>query len=232
MPKLAMPAFTIFGLTLSAFIRIARVLGITALIVLYALLVHHVNTLGQPSAFGAFLALIPIFMVVISYASKAKSRLIGVSVLLIFFIATWFLWSFIKQHTGLVFWLLDIGLMLALLMTFAQTLLHGRKPLCVYFAEIINGGELPPEHEMYARKVTMAWVIFFAMIIITSTVLFFTMPLAIWSFFVNFLTLPLVALMFAGEFLIRRRVLSNLPTGHVLDAVRAYLKNPHEQDKT
>ena len=191
----------------------------------YVLLVHHINASGQTSTLGATLALIPILIIVTTFACKAKSRLIGISALLIFAVVAWLLWSFIKQHTGLMFWLLDVGLMLALLMTFAQTLLNGRKPLCVHFAEIINGGMLPPEHEIYARKVTLAWVIFFAVIIIISTVLFFLAPLPVWSFFVNFLTLPLVALMFAGEFLLRRRVLSDLPTNNVLDAVRVYMKN-------
>ncbi|MES2637263.1 MAG: hypothetical protein V4605_08045 [Pseudomonadota bacterium] len=119
--------------------------------------------------------------------------------------------------------MLDIGLMLALLITFGQTLLQGRKPLCVHFAEMINCGTLPPDHERYARKVTLAWVLFFAGIIIISTLLFFLTPLSTWSFFVNFLTLPLVALMFIAEFIVRRCVLSDLPTGNVMDAVHAYL---------
>jgi uncharacterized membrane protein len=225
MPKLAMSTLTLFGFTLSSLIKIARGLGVMAIIVIYALLVHHVNITGQSSTLGAALALIPIFMVVMAFSLKTKSRFIGISVLLIFIIASWLLWPFVKQHTGFVFWLLDIGLMLALLMTFAQTLFAGRKPLCVFFAEIINGGTLPPDHEIYARNVTVAWVVFFAVIIVISTVLFFMAPLAIWSFFVNFLTLPLVALMFAGEYLVRRYVLSDLPTGDVLAAVRVYIQN-------
>lgn len=218
-------------------IRIARGLGIGAIIVIYALLVHRVNAsdpstiqfgIIQSSALGALLALTPIFLLVITYAWKAKSCLASISSLLTFCIASWFLWSFVKHHIGLVFWMLDVGLMLALLMTFGQTLLSGRKPLCVHFAEIINGGPLPQEHESYARKVTVAWVVFFAMIILASTLLFFLAPLVIWSFFVNFLTLPLVALMFISEFLLRRRLLTDLPSGHVLDAVRAYLnKSAH-----
>lgn len=204
-------------------IRIARGLGITAVIVMYALLVHHVNTLDQASVLGATLALAPIFMLVVTYAWKAKSRLVSVCSLLILIVASWLVWPFIKQHTGLIFWMLDLGLMLALAMTFGLTLLPGRKPLCVYFAEIINGGTLPPAHESYARYVTIAWVVFFAIIGITSTVLFFLASLTTWSFFVNFLTLPLVALMFLAEFMLRRRLLTDLPTGHVLDAVHAYL---------
>ena len=204
-------------------IRIARGLGITAVIVMYALLVHHVNTLGQASVLGATLALAPIYMLVVTFAWKAKSRLVSVCSILILIAASWLVWPVIKQHTGLIFWMLDLGLMLAFAMTFGLTLLPGRKPLCVFFAEIINGGTLPPAHESYARNVTIAWVVFFAIIGITSTLLFFLAPLTTWSFFVNFLTLPLVALMFLAEFMLRRRLLTDLPTGHVLDAVHAYL---------
>lgn len=203
--------------------KIARGLGITAIIVIYAVLVHHVNTSGQVSILGAILALAPILLLVITFAWKSTSRLIGFSALLIFCIVSWLAWPLIRQHTGLIFWMQDISLMLVLLMTFGRTLQRGRKPLCVHFAEIINGGALPPDHERYAYKVTVAWVAFFAMIIITSTLLFFFAPLATWSIFVNFFTLPLVVLMFIVEFMVRRRVLTDLPAGRMLDAVRAYL---------
>lgn len=204
-------------------IKIARSLSMIVMIVTYAMLVHHVNASGQASILGAVLALLPIFMLIITVAIKATSRTAGIGLLLISGIASWLAFPFIKQHTGFVFWVQDIGLLLVLLMTFGWTLQKNHKPLCVHFAEMINGGELPAEHERYAHKVTVAWVAFFAIMMITSTLLFFMAPLAIWSFFVNFLTLPLVALMFMVEFMIRRRVLSDLPTGHILDAVRAYL---------
>ena len=206
-------------------IKIARVLGIAAVLLIYALLVHHVNTSDQASALGAMVALAPILLLIITYALNTKSRLAGICTLLIFFAIAWATWPLIKTHTGLIFWMLDIGLMSALLMTFAQSLFFGRKPLCVHFAEIINGGALPPDHESYARKVTVAWAVFFAAMIITSTLLFFFSSLAIWSFFVNFLTLPLVAVMFVAEFMLRKRLLADLPTSHVLDAVQAYLNN-------
>jgi len=223
--------------SLSGFIKIARGVGIIAIVVIYTLLVHHVNSsfesgtsqtnlLGvvvETQSIGAILALIPLFFIALTLAFKIRSRLIGSIFLLGYFALAWFIWPLIKQNTGLIFWMLDIGLMLALLMTFAQTLIKGRKPLCVHFAEIINGGTLPPEHEIYARNVTVAWVLFFAMIIIVSTLLFFLAPLQVWSFFVNFLTLPLVALMFAIEFFVRKRLLTNLPESNVMDAVHAYL---------
>jgi uncharacterized membrane protein len=57
---------------------------------------------------------------------------------------------------------------------------------------------------------------------LASTLLFFLAPLVTWSVFANFLTLPLVALMFIGEYWIRRRVLPEMRHMHILDAVRAF----------
>jgi len=205
--------------------KIARWLCIIVMIATYAVLVHHVNTSSQNSILGAILALMPIFLFTITLVWKAASRIVGISLLLIFCIVSWFAWPLVKQHTGLIFWTQDVGIMLVLLVTFGWTLPIDHKPLCVHFAEIINGESLPVEHERYARKVTVAWVAFFATMIIASTLLFFMAPLAIWSIFVNFLTLPIVTLMFIVEFMVRRCVLTDLPTGHILDAVRAYLNN-------
>lgn len=212
-------------------LKVVRGIAITLIIVSYALLVHYANTLGHPTLLGALLALSPLLLIAFLYAVKMNSKLLGLSFILLLLVGSWWALPLIELHTGLIFWLQDIGLMLMLLITFARTLLAGRKPLCVSFAEIIHGGPLPANHERYARKVTIAWVIFFGLIIFTSTLLFFFAPLATWSFFVNFLTLPLVAMMFVAEFLVRRRVLSDLPTGNVLDAVRAYLHSKHADSK-
>lgn len=206
--------------------------GILAVIlfIVYALLVHHVNTTGQVSSLGAALAFIPIFLIVSAFAFKSHV-LIGMASLALSSIGAWVLWPYIMQNTRYIFWLLDVGLMLVLLITFARTLKAGRKPLCVTFAEIINQGSLPIAHEIYARRVTVAWVLFFAMIIFISTVLFFMAPLVIWSAFVNFVTLPLVGLMFVGEYLVRRQLLTNLPKGNVLDAIRTYMQHSSSQSR-
>lgn len=206
-------------------LKVMRGIGLVLIIVIYATLVHHVNTSGQSSMLGAMLALAPLLLITLTFALRVASKLLGMSLTLLFLVAGWLVLPLIKQHTASIFWLLDIGLMLILLLTFSRTLLPGRKALCVHFAELINGGALPIAHECYAYKVTIAWVIFFAMMILVSSLLFFLAPLANWSFFVNFLTLPLVALMFIAEFMVRRRVLTDLPEGNVLDAVRAYLNS-------
>ncbi len=206
-------------------LKVMRGIGLVLIIVTYAVLVHHVNTSGQASRLGAVLALAPLLLITATFACRLTPKLLGISLIVLFLISSWVTLPLIEQHTAVIFWLQDIGLMLLLLVTFGRTLLPGHKPLCVHFAEIINGGTLTLDHERYAYKVTIAWVLFFAAIILTSTVLFYFAPLATWSFFVNFLTLPLVALMFIIEFLVRRQVLTNLPDTNVLDAVRAYLNS-------
>jgi uncharacterized membrane protein len=201
--------------------------GIALVIVTYAILVHHSNTLGYPTLLGALLALAPLLLVTLAASSKVPSISLRLSILLVFLIASWWALPWVMLHTGMLFWLQDIGLMMMLFITFARSLFFGNKPLCVHFAEIIHGGELPAAHRQYAHKVTIAWAIFFAMMVVMSTLLFFLASLATWSFFVNFLTVPLIAMMFIAEFTIRRQVLVNLPTGNVLDALRAYLDSRH-----
>jgi len=201
-----------------------RWLGVAALIVVYAVLVHHVNVSGKPSALGAALAVAPVFGIALAMACNAASRQVGLLLLGGGVLASWQWWAVIAQHAGFLFWIQDVSLMLTLLVTFGRTLLPDRKPLCVQFAEMLHG-PLEPAHERYAHQVTVAWVAFFGAMAAISTLLFFFTPLAVWSVFANFLVLPLVALMFGAEFLVRRRVLSSVASGHVLDAVRAYLKS-------
>ena len=201
---------------------ILRFAGVAAMVAIYALLMHYVNASGQATTLGAALALVPLFLIGVALLLRAESRISGLFLLAVVVTLAWWNWSLIKQHTGLIFWLQDMSLLLALFVTFARTLAAGRKPLCVSFAEAIHGGQLPSAHAHYAKQVTVAWVVFFALMALTSTLLFFFMPLVVWSFFINFLTLPLVALMFIVEYFVRHQVLPDAPQANILAAVKAY----------
>jgi uncharacterized membrane protein len=100
-------------------------------------------------------------------------------------------------------------------------LIAGRQPLCARFAEAVHA-PLTPQHEVYARQVTVAWTLFFAAMALASTLLFFLAPLTTWSVFANFLTLPLVVLMFIAEYWVRRWALPDMQHAHFLSAVRAF----------
>ena len=204
------------------FFSIMRFAGLAALLALYAVLVHDVNASGEATTLGAALALAPLMLISFALLLRPESRAGGIVLLAAIVMLAWWNWPLIKQHTGLIFWLQDMSLMLVLFFTFARTLLAGRKPLCVSFAEAIHGSYLPPAHAHYAKQVTIAWAVFFALMVLVSTALFFFAPLAVWSFFVNFLTLPLVALMFIVEYFVRHHVLPDAPQAHILAAVKAY----------
>jgi uncharacterized membrane protein len=108
------------------------------------------------------------------------------------------------------------GIYASLLAAFGLTLRAGREPLITAMARRMHG--LTPELESYTRKVTIAWTLFFATQLSLSVALFCLAPLVVWSFFVNILDLPLVALMFAAEYAVRLRSLSD-PPRHSLAAI-------------
>lgn len=204
--------------------RIARSIAVGAAIVMYAVLAHRVNASGAVGLQGALLALAPLLLVGLALLGNPRTRLVGAAVTAVLGVLLWSAWPAIARHAGLLFWLQDIGLLLTLLATFGLTLLGDRKPLCVTFAEMAHGTPLPLAHMAYARQVTVAWTVFFALLAVISTLLFLLAPLAVWSFYANFLVLPLIALMFVAEYLVRRRVLAG-EAGHLLDGVDAYLKS-------
>ena len=101
------------------------------------------------------------------------------------------------------------GIYASLLAAFGLTLRTGREPLITAMVRRMHG--LTPELVSYTRKVTIAWTLFFTAQLSLSIALFCFAPLVVWSFFVNILDLPLVALMFAAEYAVRLRILSNPP---------------------
>jgi hypothetical protein len=97
----------------------------------------------------------------------------------------------------------------ALLALFALTLRPGHEPLITGMARRMHG--LTPELARYTRQVTIAWSVFFVIQLALSVTLFCAAPLPVWSFFVNILDIPLVAMMFAAEYAVRLRCLKDPP---------------------
>lgn len=104
-----------------------------------------------------------------------------------------------------------------LLVTFAVTLRRGREALITGMARRLHG-TISNELATYTRRVTCAWCGFFAFQLTTSVTLFLFAPVVVWSFFVNVLDLPLVATMFACEYICRRFCVQD-PPRHSLAAM-------------
>lgn len=106
-----------------------------------------------------------------------------------------------------------------LLLTFGLTLRPGREALITTMARKMHG-QVTDELRGYTRRVTWAWCCFFASQLAISIGLFFFAPIVIWSFFVNILDLPLVAVMFGAEYLFRLRWMPSAPRHSVAEIVR------------
>jgi uncharacterized membrane protein len=102
------------------------------------------------------------------------------------------------------------GIYGTLLVTFALTLRPGHVPLITAMARRMQS-DFTEELAFYTRRVTIAWCCFFAAQLTLSITLFCFAPLVVWSWFVNILDLPLVAAMFAAEYLVRICYLRNPP---------------------
>jgi uncharacterized membrane protein len=76
---------------------------------------------------------------------------------------------------------------------------------------------------LYTRRVTAAWAVFFFAITALSLVLYRWAPLRIWSIYINFCVLPLIAAMFLAEYLVRRQVLPQVTGAGLLATVRVYI---------
>ena len=110
-----------------------------------------------------------------------------------------------------------------LLALFGATLLPGRTPLVTQLAERLDPG-FHAGMVGYTRAVTYAWCLFFAAQLLTSLLLLLFAPAAAWSLFVNVLDVAFVALMFLGEYGVRRlrfRGHRHVPLPALVRAVRA-----------
>jgi uncharacterized membrane protein len=113
---------------------------------------------------------------------------------------------------------------LFLLWLFGRTLGPGRDALITRLARQVHG-TLPPFMETYTRRLTLAWCVFFAAQLAASALLLAFAPLETWSLFVNVLNLPLVALMFTGDYLYRVLRYPGTRQSSIATAVQAYARD-------
>lgn len=206
--------------------RILRWLGVAVLVICYPFLAHYTNASAHSSNLGALVAITPLALISLVLAWRSPRRMVMLGMLLLLAcVVLWVGWTALEHHYGLVYWLQHVGMQLILLMTFGRTLIAGRQPLCTRFAEAVHA-PLTLQHEIYSRQVTVAWTLFFAAMALISSLLFFLAPLPTWSIFANFLTLPLVAMMFIAEYWVRRSKFPDMQRARILDAVRAFRDNP------
>ncbi|CAN5453678.1 hypothetical protein BH11PSE11_BH11PSE11_02830 [soil metagenome] len=206
-------------------VRYLRWIAIIGLLVGYALLAHYTNTNSRYATLGTVLALTPILLALLTLAWHSAHRVAMLALVGAACVALLIAWTRLEQNFHAIYWIEHAGTQLVLFLVFARTLRAGREPMCSYFARMVHG-PLAPVLADYTRRITIAWAVFFALMSATSTLLFFAAPLSVWSVFVNFLTGPLICLMFLVEYGARHWLLPEMEHVSIFAAVKAMRNSP------
>lgn len=187
----------------------------------YSALSHLAASSATPNLFNALVAIMPLVGLAFAMAWRSLQRVAMLALWLatcavLFSMSGWLVahynWLFLLQHAG----------MYALLCgAFGRTLQRGQTPMISRFASIVHGS-LSPALIRYTRSATWAWTVYFGSITGLSLLLFWLAPIYIWSAFANLLGIPLLVLMFVGEYAVRWFVLPPADRAGPLDAIRAY----------
>lgn len=187
----------------------------------YALLSHLSATSVTHSLSGAVVAVTPMLVLSFLMAWRSARQALMLPLWLAAcallygnkgWLITHYNWVFLLEHAGTYF---------LLCATFGLTLRHGQTPMISRFASLLQGS-LSPALLTYTRAATWAWSLYFGSVAGISLLLFWLAPVSIWSGFVNLLGIPLLALMFMGEYAARCYVLPAADRAGPLDAIRAY----------
>lgn len=193
----------------------------------YAALAHYTNSNPRAQSLGAVMAIAPALAVALGCAWRSPYRLLALALAALGVAVLAINWRMVEANFPLLYLLEECGVYAVLSFTFARSLLPGRIPLCTYWADRLHG-PLPAVVARYTRSTTAAWAVFFALLTCASLLLYQYAPLRIWSLFSNFVTIPLVVLMFIGEYAVRRK---RLPPEHrtgLWQSMRAYLDSQRD----
>lgn len=169
----------------------------------YQLFIHKITISGQITSITACLVLIPSVVV----AGWAIALELGMR-LAILLTAALMLAALVAAnifglpHPAVVFGLPHMAVNLFLLWFFAHTLKEGREPLITSIARRV-AGPLTPDLEIYTRRVTLAWSLFFFLQMVISVGMYTFASVEAWSTFINILNAPLIVIMFLSEFVYR-----------------------------
>ncbi len=202
-----------------------RLTAIIAFLAAYPALSHYSISIAKNHGWAVALALGPVLSVLFVLIWRRRrlwAALLAAPVALLLL----HYWPLLQSNFSLLYLLQECTVYALLALSFGQSLRRGSVALCTQLADKLHG-PLTPDEVRYTRRVTAAWTLFFALIAAATCTLFYFAPLHTWSMFANFCVLPLIGLMFAAEFVVRRRVLPQERPRGLLAAVRVYFASSH-----
>jgi uncharacterized membrane protein len=201
--------------------RRLQLAAVVLFFIAYSVLSHYSNLNPQAHDLRTVLALAPMLtlgLVLLWRWSGALMALLAAAAAAYLLRAFWPLFA---QNFSIVYLLQQAGFYSIMAFTFGRSLRKGSIPLCTQIADKVHG-PLSALELRYTRQVTVAWVIFFLGNVAANFLLFEFAPLSVWSVFVNFCSLPLILLMFAAEYAVRRRVLPQVQSSGLIATLRVY----------
>ena len=187
----------------------------------YAVLSHLTATSATHELSGAAVAVTPMLVLAFLLAWRSARRAAMLTLWLASCAALYGIKGWLIAHYNWVFLLEHVGTYALLCATFGLTLKCGETPMVSRFARIVHG-DLTPTLIRYTRSVTWAWTLYFGGLAGLSLLLFWLTPIHVWSAFAYLLGLPLLVLMFAGEYMARCYLLPPADRAGPLEAIRAY----------
>ena len=209
--------------------RVARGLAIAAGAVAYPVLAHFSTATSAATtlpSLGVAVSLAPSLAILLWLTWRSPKRLLMLLLCVMVAGLLGLFWGALQRNFGWVYFLQHAGTNLMLAAVFGATLLRGRQPLVTRLAETVHRTRLAPEVLRYTRQVTLAWTLFFLATALVSGALFCCASMEAWSVFANFLSFPLILLMFALEYAVRLRKLPDLEKHSIMDGVRAFWNKP------
>lgn len=206
----------------SRWIQVVRWGGLLVLGLGYAVLAHRAAASTTPDLLGAMVAIAPLFALAFMMAWRSPRRAVMLVVLLAACAGAYRSGDWLVAHYNWVFLLQHAGTYALLCAAFGRTLQGSQTPMISRFAIIAHGGLLSAALTRYTRAVTWAWTLYFGGTAALSLLLFWLAPVPVWSAFANLLGIPLLGLMFVGEYAIRCCVLPAADRVGPLAAIRAY----------
>jgi len=136
----------------------------------------------------------------------------------------------LRDHAAWLYFVQHAGAMTLLGISFGSSLGGSHaQALCSRVASCVHPTPLDAEYLRYTWKVTLAWTAFFVASALLSVLLFFFGPIEAWSFFANLLTPLLLGAMFAGEQLIRERLMPDRAHFGIAETIHAYREYARHQ---
>ena len=208
--------------------RRLQLAAVVLFFIAYSATSHYSNLNPQARDLAVALALTPMLLFAFVLLWRASGAWMAIAVALAVGLLLKVLWPLMLQNFSWVYLAQQAGFYLLMAWTFARTLRAGRIPLCTQFADKVHG-PLSALELRYTRDVTSAWAIFFLLNLAATFLLFAFAPLRVWSVFANFISLPLILLMFVVEFAVRRRVLPQVPRNGLIATppLRSRARNRH-----